>query len=37
MGRDRVLAGHVEEEKGMGYPSGLVRLLLLHLRAARRP
>ena len=34
---DRALAGHVEKEKGLGDPSGLVRLLLLHLRAARRP
>lgn len=34
---DRTLAGHVEEEKGLGDPSGLVRLLLSHLRAARRP
>lgn len=34
---DRALAGHVEEEKGLGDPSALVRLLLLHLRAARRP
>jgi hypothetical protein len=37
MGRDRALAGHAEEEKGLGYPAGLVRLLLLHLCAARRP
>jgi hypothetical protein len=34
---DRALAGNVEKEKGLGDPSGLVRLLLLHLRAARRP
>ena len=31
------VAGHAEEEKGLSYPSGPVRLLLLHLCAARRP
>lgn len=34
---DRALAGHVEEDKGLGDPAALVRLLLFHLRAAGRP
>ena len=29
---DLALAGHAEEEKGLGDPVGLVRMLLAHLR-----